>query len=321
MMAARNAVPSKPEIGTDFFCFTHFILKSLCPLPRPSFARMENGSPQVGKFNTLTIVKAVDFGLYLDGGPLGEILLPKRFAPRDVAPGEALEVFLYHDSDNRIIATTQKPAGVVGDIAPMRCVSKTRQGAFMDWGLMKDLFVPLSQQLSRMHEGEKYLIQIYVDEQTGRLAGTEKFQRSLSNEPLTVAERELVDILVWRQTDIGFAVIVNNQHTGVLHYSDVFEELEVGDKRRGYIKAIRPEGKLDVVLGERGYGRVTSETDRIREALRDAGGYLPLHDKSEPEEIYSLLGMSKKVFKMAVGALYRERKVELVKAGMKLVEE
>jgi len=319
-MAARSAVPSNPEIGTDFFCFTPGTLKSLCPILHPSFAGMENATPLVGKFNTLTVVKSVDFGLYLDGGSLGEILLPKRFIPKDAAIGDALEVFLYHDSDNRLIATTQKPVGVVGDIAPMRCVSKTRQGAFMDWGLMKDLFVPLSQQVSRMHEGDKYLVLIYIDEQTGRVAGTEKFTRELSNEPLTVAERELVDILVWRQTDIGYAVIVNNQHTGVLHFSDVFEELEVGDKKRGYIKTIRPEGKLDVALGERGYGRVTSETDRILEALRDAGGYLPLHDKSEPEEIYALLGMSKKVFKMVVGALYRERKIELVKSGIKLVE-
>jgi predicted RNA-binding protein (virulence factor B family) len=281
---------------------------------------MENASPQVGRFNTLPVVKSVDFGLYLDGGPLGEILLPKRFAPSEAAPGDELEVFLYHDSDNRLIATTQKPIGTVGDIVAMRCVSKTKQGAFMDWGLMKDLFVPLSQQMSRMHEGEKYLILIYIDEQTGRVAGTEKFNRQLSNEPLTVVERELVDILVWRQTDIGYAVIVNNKHTGVVHYSDVFEELEVGDKKRGYIKTIRPENKLDIALGERGYGRVTNERDRILEALRDAGGYLALHDRSDPEEIYALLGMSKKVFKMAVGALYRERKIELAKAGIKLAE-
>ena len=319
-MAALSAVPNTPVIGTDFFCFTTGSLKSLCLVSRPSFAAMENERPQVGKVNKLPVLKGFDFGLYLDGGPFGEILLPKRFAPRDASPGDMLEVFLYHDSDNRLIATTQKPLGVVGDIAPMRCVSKTKQGAFMDWGLMKDLFVPLSQQLSRMHEGEKYLIQIYLDEQTGRAAGTEKFARQISNDPLTVEVGEQVDVLVWRQTDIGYAVIVNNLHSGVLHYSDIFEDLEVGDKRRGYIKTIRPEGKLDVALGQQGYGRVTNETDRILAALRDGGGFLPLHDKSEPEEIYSLLRMSKKVFKMAVGALYRDRKIELTKTGIKLVE-
>ncbi len=320
-MAARIAVPRIPDIGNRFFCFTSSPLKSPCPLPAPSFARMENGTPQVGRFNTLTVAKGVEFGLYMDGGPLGEILLPKRFVPYGAAEGDKLEVFLYHDSDNRLIATTQTPNGVVGDIVAMRVVSKTGQGAFMDWGLMKDLFVPLSQQLSRMHEGEKYLVQLYIDEQTGRVAGTEKFNRTLSNEELSVVVGEPADILVWRQTDIGYSVIVNNKHTGVLHYSDVFGELEVGDKKRGYIKTIRPENKLDAALGERGYGRVTSEGERILQALRDAGGYLPLHDRSEPEEIYSLLGMSKKVFKMGIGALYRQRMIEMAKTGIKLVEE
>lgn len=287
----------------------------------PTFASMENGAPQVGKFNTLKVVKGVEFGLYLDGGPLGEILLPKRFVPRGMGEGDELEVFLYHDSDNRLIATTQKPVGVVGDIVAMRMIGKTSHGAFMDWGLMKDLFVPLSQQVSRMYEGEKYLVLIYVDEQTGRVAGTEKFNKALSNDDLTVKLGEAVNVTVWRQTDIGYAVIINNRHTGVLHYSDVFGELEVGDKKRGYVKLIRPEGKLDVALGERGYGRVTSEGERILAALRDAGGYLPLHDRSEPEEIYSLLGMSKKVFKMGIGALYRQRLIELAKAGIKLLEE
>ena len=257
----------------------------------------------------------------MDGGPLGEILLPKRFVPLSAAEGDELEVFIYHDSDNRLIATTQKPAGVVGDIVALKVVSKTGQGAFMDWGLMKDLFVPLSQQVSRMYEGEKYLVQIYIDEQTGRIAATEKFNKTLSNQDITLQVGEPVDLIVWRQTDIGYAVIVNNKHTGVLHYSDVFEELEVGDKKRGYIKTIRPENKLDVALGERGYGRVTAEGERILKALQDAGGYLPLHDRSEPEEIYSLLGMSKKVFKMSVGALYRQRLIELAKTGIKLVEE
>ena len=282
---------------------------------------MEKEAPQVGRFNTLRVVKGVEFGLYLDGGPLGEILLPKRFVPYGAAEGDELEVFLYHDSDNRLIATNQRPAGVVGDIVALKVVSKTGQGAFMDWGLMKDLFVPLSQQVSRMYEGEKYLVLIYIDEQTGRVAATEKFNKTLSNDDLTLNVGEPVDLTIWRQTDIGYAVIVNNKHIGLLHYSDVFEELEVGDKKRGYIKTSRPENKLDVALGERGYGRVTSEGERIITALRDAGGYLPLHDRSDPDEIYSLLGMSKKVFKMSVGALYRQRLIELGKTGIKLIEE
>jgi len=276
-------------------------------------------APEIGRSNRLPVVKRVEFGLYLDGGPLGEVLLPKRFAPRDAAPGDEIDVFLYHDSDGRVIATTQTPHGQVGDIVPLRVVSKTRQGAFLDWGLMKDLFVPLSQQVSRMHEGERYPVLIYVDEQTGRVAATEKFARHLSNDALTVREGDAVDLLVWQQTDIGYKCIVNSKHTGVLHFSDVVGDLETGTTARGYVKKIRAEGKMDLALGQRGYGRVTSEAERILQALRDAGGYLPLNDKSEPEEIAALFGVSKKVFKMALGALYRERLVELTKTGVKLM--
>jgi predicted RNA-binding protein (virulence factor B family) len=275
---------------------------------------------EVGKYNTLKVVKTVDFGVYLDGGDEGEILLPKRFVPAGVQEGADLEVFLYHDSENRIIATTQTPKAIVGEIAFLEALSVNRQGAFLDWGLMKDLFLPLSQQESRVQAGNSYFVKLYVDERTGRIACTERITEHLSNYELTVTENEPVDLLVYQKTDIGYKVIVNSKHLGVLHYNEVFRELNIGDKEKGFIKTIREDNKLDVSLGERGYKKVEGETDKILRLLQENDGYLPYHDKSDPEEIYTFFGMSKKTFKMAVGALYKQQKISLTQTGIKLEE-
>ncbi|RYD57883.1 MAG: RNA-binding protein [Sphingobacteriales bacterium] len=276
---------------------------------------------QAGRYNTLKVVKKVDFGLYLDGGDGEEILLPKRFVPRGAKDGDELEVFLYHDSENRIIATTQRPYGIVDDIVMLKCVGATKQGAFLDWGLMKDLFVPLSQQESRMQEGGKYLVKIFIDEQTGRIAATERIARFLSNDDLTLNERDAIEFLVYRETDIGYEVIINNQHIGLLHYNEVFRELEIGDRERGFVKTIREDNKIDVSIGERGYAKVEDEGDKILRLLQENDGYLPYHDKSDPEEIYEFFGISKKTFKMTVGTLYKQKKIELTQSGIKLIEE
>jgi len=276
---------------------------------------------QVGNWNELKVVKAVDFGLYLDGGEDGEILLPKRFAPMEAQPGDELKVFIYHDSDDRLIATTQKPLGVVGDILMMKVVSMTNQGAFMDWGLMKDLFVPLSQQTSRMSPGGRYLVGIYIDKQTGRAAATERLDGMLDNDELTVKELESVQLTIWRRTDIGYFVIINSRHTGVLHYDDVFRsELDPGDREPGYIKTIREEGKIDVALGEPGYARVEESTDKVLRLLTEHDGYLPYNDKSDPEDVREFFGMSKKTFKMTTGGLYKAGKIEFTQTGIKLKE-
>lgn len=276
---------------------------------------------EIGRYNTLRVIKKVDFGLYLDGGEGEEILLPKRFVPPGVQEGDELEVFLYHDSENRVIATTQRPKALAGEIAMMEAVATTKQGAFLDWGLMKDLFVPLSQQEERMQEGHSYLVRVYIDEQTGRVAATQRIARFLSNDDLTVTEREPVDLVVYQKTDIGYKVIINNLHTGVLHYNEVFRELQIGDKEKGFIKTIREENKIDVALGERGYKRVEGEAEKILRLLQENDGYLPYHDKSDPDDIYEFFGMSKKTFKMTVGALYKQQKVELTKTGIKLIQE
>ncbi|HTM66583.1 MAG TPA: S1-like domain-containing RNA-binding protein [Flavipsychrobacter sp.] len=274
---------------------------------------------QAGHYYQLKAVKKVDFGFYLDAEGL-EILLPKRFVPDGLTEGDEIKVFIYHDNEDRLIATTQEPFATVGDVALLKCVSKTDYGAFMEWGIMKDVFVPLSHQLSRMQEGEKYIVYLFIDEMTGRVTATEKFQKFLSNDELTVKENETVDLLVWQQTDIGYKVIINNKHTGVVHFSDVFRDLQYGEKLKGFIKKIREENKIDVAIGERGYERVSPETERLLQLLRENDGYLPYNDKSSPDDIYSFFGISKKTFKMSVGALYKDRKIELTKTGIKLLE-
>ncbi|MFN8306272.1 MAG: S1-like domain-containing RNA-binding protein [Ferruginibacter sp.] len=273
---------------------------------------------KVGEYNTLKVLREVDFGVYLDDGGNG-ILLPKRFVPPGVKTGDELTVFLYHDGEGRLIATTQQPKGILGDIVKLRAVSVTPQGAFLDNGLMKDLFVPKSQQFQSMIPNGEYLVKIYLDEQTGRLAATEKFDSSLGNDPLTVKELELVDLLVYRRTDIGYVVIINNKHTGVLHHNEIYRNIGVGDRFTGFIKKIYPDNKIDVAAGKPGYQRVEDESEKILRLLKENNGYLPYYDKSDPEEIYSFFGMSKKTFKMTVGNLYRQRKISLEKTGIKLV--
>lgn len=275
---------------------------------------------QVGKYNVLKVLRKTQTGVYLDDGADG-ILLPKRFVPDGIRTGEELEVFIYHDSENRLIATTQKPLGIVGDIVMLKVVSVTPHGAFLDWGLMKDLFVAKSQQLAGMRVGGYYLVKIYLDEQTNRVAATEKIDRQLSNDVLTVKEMDEVDLVVYRKSDIGYVMIINNQHIGLLHNNQIFSELKVGEHLKGFIKTIRPDNKIDVVLGKAGYKKVEDETDKLIRLLKENNGYLPYHDKSDPEAIYAFFGMSKKTFKMTVGALYKQRKIDFAKQGIILLED
>lgn len=275
---------------------------------------------QIGTYNTLKVTRKVDFGFYLDDGGEG-ILLPQRFAPRNLRIGDELKVFLYHDSDNRIIATTQEPKGIAGDIVLLKCVSTTGAGAFLDWGLMKDLFVAKSQQLLGMHPGGEYLVKIYIDQQTGRAAATEKIEQQLSNENISVKELEMVDLLVYRRTDLGYVMIINNQHTGLLHFNEIFKDINIGDHLKGFVKKILPDNKIDVMLGKPGYQRVEDESGKIIRLLQENNGYLPYHDKSSPEDIYSFFGMSKKTFKMTVGALYKSHKIDITQTGILLIDK
>ncbi|GEP91090.1 GntR family transcriptional regulator [Chitinophaga terrae (ex Kim and Jung 2007)] len=274
---------------------------------------------KVGAYNLLRVKKEADFGVYLEGVDQ-EILLPSRFVPKGTKVGDELEVFLYHDSENRLIATTQKPFGIAGDVVLLKAVSVTKQGAFLDWGLMKDLFVPASQQLTKMVPGQEYLVRIYIDDLTGRLAATEKIDQFLSNDDLTVQELELVDVIVYRRTDIGYVVIINNKHTGIIHHNEVFRTLETGDKLKGFIRRINGD-KIDVVLGKPGFNKVEDTATTILRLLDEHDGYLPYNDKSSPEEIQEFFQMSKKTFKMTIGNLYKQRKIEFTQTGIKKIEE
>lgn len=279
---------------------------------------------KIGEYNVLKVIKEKPMGIFLDDGDIG-ILLPKRFVPSGTKIGDELKVFLYHDGEDRIIATTQKPYGVLGEIVKLKVVSTNPQGAFLDWGLMKDLFIPRSRQVSFMRSNGEYLVKIMMDEQTGRLFATEKLETFLSNKELSVKELELVNLLVYRKSDLGYVVIINNKHTGLLHFNEVYRPIEIGDHFPGFIKKIYPanddaEFMIDVVAGKPGYNRVEDESAKVLRLLQENNGYLPYHDKSSPEEIYTFFGMSKKTFKMTTGKLYRERKIEFTQTGIKLVE-
>lgn len=281
---------------------------------------------QVGVYNTLKVIRAVEFGVYLDDGAEG-ILLPKRFVPDGLKIDDEVTVFIYHDGEDRLIATTQQPKGVVGDIVKMKAVNVTPQGAFLDMGLMKDIFVPKSKQINGMRVQGDYLVKIYVDEQTGRIAATEKIEPFLSNENITVKELEEVNLIVYRRTDIGYVCIINNVHTGVLHFNEIYRNIGVGDAFKGFVKKIYPETpdknirfKIDVAAGKKGYNRVEDESEKIIRLLKENNGYLPYYDKSTPDAIYDFFGMSKKTFKMTTGNLFKQRKILFEKTGIKLVD-
>ncbi len=275
---------------------------------------------QIGTYNTLKVLRKVDFGFYLDDGEEG-ILLPKRFVPENLKIGDELNVFLYHDGEGRIIATTEHPKAIVGDITLLKCVSTTGAGAFLYWGLMKDLFVAKSQQQTTMQVGKEYLVKIYVDRLTNRIAATEKIDKQLSNEILTVKKLQQVDLIVYRQTDIGYLMIINNVHIGVLHNNEIFQNLHIGDQLKGYIKKILDNNKIDVLLGKPGYQKVENEVGKIMRLLKEHRNALPYNDKSSPEAIYTFFGMSKKTFKMTIGALYKQRKIDFTKEGILLIEK
>ena len=272
---------------------------------------------KIGEYNTLKVVKEKSMGFFVDDGDNG-ILLPKRFVPEGTKIGDEITVFLYHDGEDRPIATTQKPYGVLGDIVKLKAVSVAPHGAFLDWGLMKDLFVPKSGQINFMRPNGEYLVKIVMDEQTGRLAATEKIEQFLSNENLTVKELDVVQLTVYRKTEIGYVVIINNLHTGILHFNEIYRDISIGDKFEGFVKKILPENKIDVAAGKRGYERVEDEAEKVLRLLKENDGYLPYHDKSSPEDIYSFFSMSKKTFKMTTGNLYRQKKILFTQTGIKL---
>jgi hypothetical protein len=273
-----------------------------------------------GKYNTLSIVKIVDFGVYLDGDDLGEILLPMKWVPEGCKPDDEIEVFLYFDSEDRLIATTMKPYAVVGEFAMLTAKAVNEIGAFLDWGLEKDLLVPYREQNAKMVVGRSYLVYIYSDPQGGRIAASARLERFINLEPADYKPLEEVDLLLWRTTDIGYMAIINNKHEGMLYASDVFEDLERGQRLKGYITKVREDGKIDLTLTKPGYEKIDEMAERILELLRDNKGYMDLNDKSPAEEIYLMCGMSKKNFKKSIGALYKQKLIDIEEGGIRMVK-
>lgn len=258
-----------------------------------------------GIYNTLTIIRQTDNGLYLEDEDGNEVLLPNRYVPESFALGDQISVFIYHDSEDRLVAATTEPKILLGEIAVLKVVGRAGFGAFLDWGLPKDLFVPNSNQLNDMEVGGWYPVTMYVDEVTGRLVGTSKLAKIVSNEVITVAHKEKVNILLAQRRDRGFRVIINGRHWGMLYDNQIFTPMQLGDRAEAYVYKVADDGRIDVSLQMQGFDQVQVASDVVLGLLRENNGVLHVGDRSDPEIIQLTTGMSKKVFKRAVGVLLR----------------
>jgi len=277
---------------------------------------------ELGKVNQMNIVKKVDFGLYLDGGEMGEILMPKRYVTKDMKPGDSVEVMVYLDGEERYVATTEKPKAVVGDFASLRVNKVEKSGAFLDWGLSKELMVPFSEQKVKMEEGRSYIVYVYIDRITGRITASMKLERFFSKEKPPYQAGDEVDLLIWTPTDLGYKAIIDNKYLGVVYKNEIFKKINSGNKLRGFVKKVRDDGKIDLSLESMGYKKkIGGIAGVVLEKLKTAGGFLPYHDKTDPDVIYSIFGVSKKTFKQAVGNLYKLRLIEMDQKGIKLTEK
>ncbi|HTA27132.1 MAG TPA: S1-like domain-containing RNA-binding protein [Bacteroidia bacterium] len=272
----------------------------------------------IGKWNSLEVLKELDFGVYLDGGEHGEILMPIRYVPQDCKIGDKVDVFIYLDSEDRLIATTEKPFAEVGDFVLLECISVSGVGAFLYWGLMKDLFIPFREQKQKMEVGHSYVVYIFVDDISGRIMGSAKVENFLDKTPPEFQAGDEVDLIIYSQTDIGYNAIVNKTHTGVIFHTDVFRTLHRGEHTKGYIKKVREDKKIDLLLDKPGYEKVDKISTTILEKLKEENGFIALSDKSQADDIYDMFGISKKNFKKAIGALYKARLITLEENGIKL---
>ena len=275
---------------------------------------------ELGKFNQLEVVKEVDFGLYLDGGEEGEILLPTRYVPEGCQVGDMLNVFLYLDIDERLIATTLNPLVQVGQFACLEVAWVNQFGAFLNWGLMKDLFVPFSEQKMKMQVGRKYVIHAHLDDESYRIVASAKVERYLSKDIPDYAPGTEVDILIWQKTDLGFKAIIDNKHSGLLYENEIFCTLETGMQMRAFVKQVREDGKVDLILQKPGFEKIDDFSKTLLDYIKEHGGRIHLNDKSPAEDIYDTFGVSKKTFKKGVGDLYKKRLISLQENGITLAE-
>lgn len=273
---------------------------------------------QIGQINRLRIKGTQDNMIHLDGGQSGDILLKSTYASQKHQTGDEIDVFVYVERNQRLLATTQKPSAMVGEFANLRVVKNTPTGAFMDWGLENDLFVPKSQQKDNMREGKSYVVFIFLSEINNRISASTKLGNFLGLQPPEYEEGEEVDLLVYGVTNLGYSAVVNSSHAGMIYQNEVFQKLVLGQRLRGYVKKIREDRKIDLSLQQTGYKRVDDVSQTIFNIIQDSGGMVSVTDKSPPEEIYALFGVSKKVFKKAIGALYKKRLIIIDTDGIKL---
>ena len=266
---------------------------------------------KLGQYNTLTVTKQVDFGLYLDGGQEGDILLPQKYVPEGTHVGDELRVFIYLDQEERTIATTEEPFAQVGEFAYLECTWVNQYGAFLNWGLTKDLFCPFREQKKRMEIGKKYIVYIHVDKQTYRIVASAKVEHFLQTIAPIVPNVPIapIDLLIWQKTELGFKVIADNQYAGLIYENEIFQPIHTGDRLKGYIKNIRPDGKIDFTLQPTGRKQTKDFAETLLEWLQQHDGHCPLGDKSDADDIKEMFHVSKKTFKRAVGDLYKRHLV------------
>lgn len=276
---------------------------------------------ELGRYNRLKVVKQLDFGMYLDGGEEGEILLPARYVPEDCKPGDELEVFLYLDSEERLVATTQRPLVQVGEFACLEVAWVNKYGAFLNWGLMKDLFCPFREQKKRMQQGHRYVVYVQVDEESFRIMATAKVDKYLSQEFPPYAPGQEVDVLIWQKTELGFKAIIENRFAGLLYDDEIFISLHTGDKVKAYVKQVREDGKIDLMMQRPGAAKVRDFAAVLLDYLKAHGGKTHFCDHSAADELYAEFGVSKKTFKKAAGDLYKQRLIVITENGMELTRK
>jgi len=275
--------------------------------------------PTAGHYHTLRVNRISDYGLYLADEQGEEVLLPNRYVSLHDKPGDMLEVFVYHDSENRPVATTERPLATAGEAAFLKVVDKTIHGVFLDWGLpAKDLFLPNRNQPERMDIGQKYVVYLYTDDLTGRVVATARLKSFIRNDEITVAPRQQVDILVAQETPLGFRVIVDNRHWGMIYRNQIFRPVAVGDRTRAFVVRVTDDRRIDLSLQQQGYDEVKESAERLSALLTENGGVLPVCDDSDPETVRTLTRMSKKTFKRSVGYLMKQGRVTMADGAIRL---
>ncbi|MFQ6371730.1 S1 RNA-binding domain-containing protein [Shewanella sp. YIC-542] len=273
---------------------------------------------ELGKYSTLEVIKLVDFGVYLNAGALGQVLLPKKYVPQGCQLGDQVTVFVYLDSDDTPIATTQKPLAQVGECAYLKTVATGPYGAFLDWGLDKDLLLPFAEQRKPAEEGRSYLVYVHLNHADERIVASAKIDKFIDKTPPRYQEGQEVNLIIAGTSDLGYKAVVEHRHWGVIYQNDVFRKLRFGQKLKGYIKRVRPDNKLDITLQKGDRQELDRQAQQVMHKLQQAGGYLPLGDKTAPEVIYAELAMSKKAFKKSIGGLFKAGKISIDDDGIRL---